>query len=61
MATFELFWSLKNDFETQNVEIFGKVFHNFGKSEDVTIKMLISNRCISSLMPNLMKKIMDGL
>ena len=25
---------LKNDFENQNVDIFDKVVHNFGKSDD---------------------------
>ena len=36
---------------------FGSV-HNFGKSDDDIIceKVLISNRCIRSLMPNLIKK-----
>ena len=29
--------SPKNDFETQNVEIFDKVVHNFGKPDEVII------------------------
>ena len=28
---------LKNDFETQKFEIFDKVFHNFGKADEVII------------------------
>ena len=35
--------------------IFDKVVHNFGKSL-FSKKMLISDRCISGLMPNLIKK-----
>ena len=27
------FWGLKNDFESQNFAIFGKVVHNFSKSD----------------------------
>ena len=30
---------LKNDFETQNFEIFDKVAHDFGKSDDVLIQL----------------------
>ena len=48
--------TLKNDFETQNFEIFDKVVHNFGKPKEVNEKMPISNRCISGLMSNLIKK-----
>ena len=38
--------------------IFVGSVHNFGKSEDDIIieKLLISNRCISGLMSNLIKK-----
>ena len=46
---------MKNDFETQNFEIFDKVVHNFGKSLFCE-KMLISNMCIGGLMSNLIKK-----
>ena len=31
------FETLKNDFEIQNFEIFDKVVHNFGKSDDFII------------------------
>ena len=34
---FDQFLTQKNDFETQNVEIFDKVVHNFVKSDDVII------------------------
>ena len=34
---FHQFKTLKKDFETQNFDIFDKVVHNFGKSEDVII------------------------
>ena len=49
---------MNHDFETQNFEIFDKVVHNFGKSDKAIVleKMLISNRCISGFMPNLIKK-----
>ena len=45
-------------YETQNFEIFDKVLHNFGKSDESLFneKLLISKRCISGLMPNLIKK-----
>ena len=34
---FDQFYTLKNDFQTQNFEIFDKVVHNFGKSDNVII------------------------
>ena len=37
LARFDQFQTLKNDFETQNFEIFDKVVHNFGKPEEVII------------------------
>ena len=57
---------LKNDSESTNFAIFEEVFHNFGMSDDDMIylgkKMLISNICIRSLMPNLIdQKILNGL
>ena len=49
---------LKNDFENQKFEIRANIVHNFGKSTMTLFseKMLISNRHISGLMPNLIKK-----
>ena len=37
LERFNQFWTLKNDFETQNFEIFDKVVHNFGKLDEVII------------------------
>jgi hypothetical protein len=37
LERFDQFKTLKNDFETQNFEIFDKVIHSFGKSDDVII------------------------
>ena len=37
LERFDKFYTLKNDFETQNFEIFDKVVHNFGKSDEVII------------------------
>ena len=53
MERFDKFQTQKNYLETQNFEIFDKVVHNFGKSDDVII---YRNRCISGLMSNLIKK-----
>ena len=38
LERFDQFQKLKNDFETQNFEIFDKVVHNFGKSDKVIIQ-----------------------
>ena len=32
MERFDQFFTLKNDFENQNFEMFDEVVHNFGKS-----------------------------
>ena len=37
----------ENDFETQNFEIFDKVVHNFGKSDEVIIEW--KNACFQQL------------
>ena len=37
MESFDQFYTLKNDFEIQNFEIFDKLVHIFGKSDDVII------------------------
>ena len=34
MERFGQFLMLKNDFENQNFDVFKKVVHNFGKSDD---------------------------
>ena len=34
LERFVKFYTLINDFETQNFEIFDKVVHNFGESDD---------------------------
>ena len=38
LERFDQFQTLKNDFETQNFEIFDKVVHNFGKPGKVIIQ-----------------------
>ena len=38
---------MKNDFKTQNFEIFDKVVHNFGKSDDVFIHIV--KKCLFPL------------
>ena len=44
---FDQFQTLKNDFETQNFEVFDKVVHNFGKYLSLfSEKMLISSLVI---------------
>ena len=49
---------LKQDFESQKFAIFEYVVHNLGslRMTSFSEKMLISNRCIRGLMPNLIKK-----
>ena len=34
---FDKFYTLRNNFETQNFEMFDKVVHNFGKPDEVII------------------------
>ena len=49
---------LKNDLESINFANFEEVVHNFGRSDH---DMLIFNVCRHGLMPNLSKKILDGI
>ena len=54
----------KIDFESTNFTNFEEVVHYFGRSDDEMIseKMLILKICRGSgLMPNLIKKILDGI
>ena len=59
MERFNQFSTLENDLENQNFKMFEEIVHNFGKSDHDIIfseKVLISNRRISGLMSNLIKK-----
>jgi len=38
LERFDQIRTLKNDFETQNFEIFDRVVHNFGKPDEVSIR-----------------------
>ena len=38
LEKFDQFQTLKNDFETQNFEMYDKVVHNFGKPDEVIIQ-----------------------
>ena len=38
MERCDQFQTLKNDFETQNCEMFDKVVHNYGKPDEVIIQ-----------------------
>ena len=49
----------KNDFESTNFVNLEEVVHNVDRSDHDN--MLISKICIRGLMPNLIKKILDGL
>ena len=54
---------LKNDFENQNFEIFAKVVHNFGKSDDDIIqgKNAYFQQTHMCYHTQLAQKILDGL
>ena len=47
--------------ESTNFANFEEVVHNFGRSDDDSEKMLFFNICRRGLMPNLIKKILDGI